>query len=257
MDLQLPDFRLDGQVAIVTGASSGIGHRFSRVLAAQGATVLAAARRVDRLQSLADTHEAIHPVGCDVGQDDQILDLVARAVDDHGRVDIVVNNAGTTDAVTPAEHQDPSEFRRVVDINMNACFVLAAAAARQMIVQESGGSIVNIASVHGLVAAAPNAQAAYAASKGGLVNLTRELAAQWAKHRIRVNAIAPGYFETELTEAMFVGEDSGLRYIRRNTLLARPGELEELDGPLLLLASDAGSYITGQTIAVDGGWTAR
>jgi NAD(P)-dependent dehydrogenase (short-subunit alcohol dehydrogenase family) len=107
------------------------------------------------------------------------------------------------------------------------------------------------------VAAAPNAQAAYAASKGGLVNLTRELAAQWAKHRIRVNAIAPGYFETELTEAMFASEDAGLRYIRRGTLLGRPGELRELDGPLLLLASDAGSYLTGQTIAVDGGWTAR
>ena len=106
-------------------------------------------------------------------------------------------------------------------------------------------------------AAAPNAQAAYAASKGGLVMLTRELAAQWAKHRIRVNSIAPGYFETELTEAMFVGEDAGLRYIRRNTLLGRAGDLDELDGPLLLLASDAGTYITGQTLAVDGGWTAR
>lgn len=257
MDLTAPDFRLDGRVAVVTGASSGIGHRFSRVLAAQGATVLAAARRVDRLEELASTDEHIHAVGCDVADDTQLADLVGRAVADHGRIDIVVNNAGTTDAVTPAEHQDPDEFRRVVDINMNACFVLAAAAARQMIVQESGGSIVNISSVHGLVAAAPNAQAAYAASKGGLINLTRELAAQWAKHRIRVNAIAPGYFETELTAAMFVGEDAGLRYIRRNTLLGRAGELPELDGPLLLLASDAGTYITGQTLAVDGGWTAR
>ncbi|MDZ7675699.1 MAG: SDR family oxidoreductase [Acidimicrobiales bacterium] len=257
MDPVSPDFRMDGRVAIVTGASSGIGHRFSQVLAAHGATVVAAARRVDRLKELADTHDAIHAIGCDVAQDDQIQDLVAQTVADHDRVDIVVNNAGTTDAVTPAEHQDPDDFRRVVNINMNACFVLAAAAARQMIVQESGGSIVNISSVHGLVAAAPNAQAAYAASKGGLVNLTRELAAQWAKHRIRVNAIAPGYFETELTEAMFVGEDAGLRYIRRNTLLGRPGELPELDGPLLLLASEAGTYITGQTIPVDGGWTAR
>ena len=251
------DFRLDGRVAIVTGASSGIGHRFSQVLAERGATVLAAARRADRLEELAATSERIHAAACDVADDAQLEALVDRAVADHGRIDIVVNNAGTTDAVTPAEHEDPALFRHVVDVNMNACFVLAAAAARQMIVQEQGGSVINIASVHGLVAAAPNAQAAYAASKGGLVNLTRELAAQWAKHRIRVNAIAPGYFETELTEAMFVGEDAGLRYIRRNTLLGRPGELEELDGPLLLLASDAGSYITGQTIPVDGGWTAR
>jgi NAD(P)-dependent dehydrogenase (short-subunit alcohol dehydrogenase family) len=205
----------------------------------------------------ARSHEGIHAAACDVADDEQLRWLVERAVGDFGRIDVVVNNAGTTDAVTAAEHEDPAQFRQVVEVNMNACFVLAAAAARQMIVQESGGSIVNIASVHGLVAAAPNAQAAYAASKGGLVNLTRELAAQWAKHRIRVNAIAPGYFETELTAAMFVGEDAGLRYIRRNTLLGRPGELHELDGPLLLLASDAGTYITGQTIAVDGGWTAR
>jgi hypothetical protein len=252
-----PDFRLDGRVAIVTGASSGIGRRFTQVLAEQGATVLAAARRIDRLEDLAASGERIHAAACDVADDAQLLALVERAVAEHGRIDVVVNNAGTTDAVTPAEHEDPAQFRQVVDVNMNACFVLAAAAARHMIVQEQGGSIVNIASVHGLVAAAPNAQAAYAASKGGLINLTRELAAQWAKHRIRVNAIAPGYFETELTEAMFVSEDSGLRYIRRGTLLGRPGQLEELDGPLLLLASDAGSYITGQTIAVDGGWTAR
>ena len=257
MGLPNPDFRLDDRVAIVTGASSGIGRRFSQVLARQGAHVLAAARRADRLEELSATHDGIHPAVCDVADDQQLVDLVERATTEFGRIDIVVNNAGTTDAVTPAEHQDPALFRSVVEINMNACFVLASNAARQMIVQETGGSIINVASVHGLVAAAPNAQAAYAASKGGLVNLTRELAAQWAKHRIRVNAIAPGYFETEFTEAMFVGEDAGLRYIRRNTLLGRPGELEELDGPLLLLASDAGTYITGQTIAVDGGWTAR
>lgn len=257
MEPKAPDFSLAGRVAIVTGASSGIGRRFSQVLADRGATVLAAARRADRLEELSASHDNIHAAVCDVADDDQLQAVVDRATSEFGRLDVIVNNAGTTDAVTPAEHEDPAQFRGVVEVNMNACFVLASAAARQMIVQEEGGSIINIASVHGLVAAAPNAQAGYAASKGGLVNLTRELAAQWAKHRIRVNAIAPGYFETELTEAMFVGEDSGLRYIRRNTLLGRPGELEELDGPLLLLASDAGSYITGQTITVDGGWTAR
>lgn len=257
METPPPDFRLDDRVAIVTGASSGIGHRFSQVLAGRGATVLAAARRLDRLESLAETDPRIHPAACDVSVDEDLERVLDRAVSEFGRIDVVVNNAGTTDAVTAAEHQSPEEFRRVVEVNMNACFVLSALAARQMIVQESGGSIINIASIHGLVAAAPNAQAAYAASKGGLINLTRELAAQWGKHRIRVNAIAPGYFETELTEAMFVGEDAGLRYIRRNTMFGRAGQLAELDGPLLLLASDAGTYITGQTIAVDGGWTAR
>lgn len=257
MEISPPDFRLDDRVAIVTGASSGIGHRFSQVLAAGGATVLAAARRLDRLQALAETDDRIRAVACDVAVDEHVEALVDQAITQFGRIDIVVNNAGTTDAVTAAEHQSPAEFRRVVEVNMNACFVLSSLAARQMIVQESGGSIINIASIHGLVAAAPNAQAAYAASKGGLINLTRELAGQWGKHRIRVNAIAPGYFETELTEAMFVGEDAGLRYIRRNTMFGRAGELAELDGPLLLLASDAGAYITGQVLAVDGGWTAR
>lgn len=257
MTSRAPDFRLDDRVAIVTGASSGIGRRFSTVLADQGATVMAAARRKDRLEELAEGHDRIHAVACDVGDDTQLEALVTRAADEFGRLDVVINNAGISDAVTPAEHQDPAEFRQVMEINLNACFVLASLAARQMIVQETGGSIINISSIHGIVAAAPNAQAGYAASKGGLINLTRELAAQWAKHRIRVNAIAPGYFETELTEAMFIDEDSGLRYIRRNTLLGRAGTLEELDGPLLLLASDAGTYITGQTIAVDGGWTVR
>lgn len=252
-----PDFRLDERVAIVTGASSGIGHRFAQVLASSGATVIAAARRLDRLEELAASDDRIHAVACDVGDDAQLQALTERAVEIGGRIDVVINNAGITDAVTPAEHQSPTQFREVVDINLNACFVLASLAARQMIVQEHGGSIINISSIHGLVAAAPNHQAAYVASKGGLVMLTRELAAQWAKHRIRVNAIAPGYFATELTEPMFEGEDTGMRYIRRNTVLGRPGELSELDGPMLLLASDAGSYITGQTLAVDGGWTIR
>lgn len=257
MEPAAPDFRLDDRVAIVTGASSGIGQRCAQVLAAQGAHVIAAARRLDRLEALAAEDDAIVPVACDVGDDEALQNLVDVAIERFGHVDIVVNNAGTSDAVTPAEHEDPALFRRVVEINLNACFVLSAAAARQMIVQESGGAIINVASVHGLVAAAPNSQAAYVASKGGLINLTRELAAQWAKHRIRVNALAPGYFETELTEAMFESEDSGLRYIRRGTPLGRPGLLSELDGPFLLLASEAGSYMTGQTLAVDGGWTIR
>lgn len=247
-------FGLQGKVAIVTGASSGFGARMSRVLADHGATVVAAARRVDRLEELASGSERIVPIGCDVSDDQACEALVDQAVERFGGVHILVNNAGLSDP-GPAIEESMEEFRYTIDVNLNACFLLSKLVAEPMREQE-WGSIVNIASVHGLVGAAPNNQAGYAASKGGLVNLTRELALQWVRHGIRVNALAPGYFETELTAEMFAAE-SGAKWVNRNTPMYRPGRLEELDGPLLLLASDAGSYITGQILAVDGGWTAR
>ncbi len=247
-------FDVSDRVAIVTGASSGFGARFCRLLAGHGARVVAAARRADRLEALAADHDRVTPVVCDVTDDAASDALVADTVDRLGRVDILVNNAGASDS-QPAIDEPIDDFRAVVDLNLNACFLLSKLVAAPMRDQGSG-SIVNIASVHGLVGAAPNDQAAYVASKGGLVTLTRELALQWVRHGIRVNAIAPGYFETELTEAM-IADESGDRWIRRNTPMRRPGELHELDGPLLLLASDAGSYITGHTLVVDGGWTAR
>ena len=250
-------FALDGRVAIVTGASGSLGERYCRVLAGQGATVVAAARRLQRLEALAGEVDGIVPVGCDVADDSQLEQLVQVAAE-RGGPDIVVNNAGVTDAVVRAHEQDPDQFRRVVDINLTAAFVLSAAAARQMIEHGRGGSIVNIASMLGTVASGGNHQAGYVASKSGLIGLTRELAKQWAPEGIRVNAIGPGYFRSELTEEMFAADDApGLRHIQRNTLMRRAGEIHEFDGALLLLASDAGSYITGQTILVDGGWTAR
>ncbi len=248
---------LSGKVAIVTGASSGFGDRFTRTLAGHGATVVAAARRIDRLEVLAADVDRVHAVRCDVGNDDELAGLVERA-NDLGSVDIVVNNAGISDAPEKAESQDPASFRHVIDVNLNACFVLASKAAAAMIQAGTCGSIINIASVHGFVGSAPNTQAAYVASKGGLVNLTRELSLQWARYNINVNAIAPGYFATELTEGLLAeGNESGQTWVSRNTPMRRPGELHELDGPLLLLASEAGSYITGHTLAVDGGWLAR
>ena len=248
---------LSGKVAIVTGASSGFGEHFTRTLATHGATVIAAARRVERLDALAREIEGVHAARCDVGNDDDLGALVDLARE-LGSIDIVVNNAGISDAPAKAESQDPATFRHVIDINLNACFVLASKAAAAMIEAGTGGSIINIASVHGFVGSAPNTQAAYIASKGGLVNLTRELALQWARHDIKVNAIAPGYFATELTEDLLGdGNESGQAWVKRNTPMRRPGEVSELDGPLLLLASDAGSYITGHTLAVDGGWLAR
>jgi NAD(P)-dependent dehydrogenase (short-subunit alcohol dehydrogenase family) len=248
-------FRLDGRVAIVTGASSGIGDRITRVLAAAGAHVVAAARRLDRLEQLAASVDGVIPRRCDVASDDECASLVDDTLAAHGRVDVLVNNAGIADGGARAEEEDPALFRQVVEVNLNAVFVLSRLCAPSMI-DRGTGSIVNVTSVHGLVASTPNRQVAYDASKGGTTMLTRELACQWARKGVRVNALAPGYIDTELTHELFTGE-GGLDFITRNTPMGRPGELADLDGALLLLASDAGRYITGTTLCVDGGWTAR
>jgi NAD(P)-dependent dehydrogenase (short-subunit alcohol dehydrogenase family) len=247
-------FDLTGRVAIVTGASSGLGRRFAQVLADNGVKVVAAARRTDRLETLAAENDNITPFTADVSVDADLERLVAFTVEKYGAPQILINNAGVS-TVHDAENEPPSEFRRVVEINLNAVFVLSQLAAREMIGGE-GGSIVNIASMFGLVASSPINQASYTASKGAVVNLTRELGAQWARKGVRVNAVAPGFFASEMTGTMTTEEQS-VRYLRRNTPMGRVGAEHELDGVLLFLASDASSFITGQTIAVDGGWTAR
>jgi NAD(P)-dependent dehydrogenase (short-subunit alcohol dehydrogenase family) len=247
---------LSGRVAIVTGASSGFGARFTRVLAAAGASVVAAARRLDRLEKLAEEVPGTVPVRCDVASDADCRHLVDTALERFGRIDVLVNNAGASDAPGRVESQDLDQFRAVVDVNLNAAFVLSSLVGPIMIGQRSG-SVINIGSVHGQVGSSPNNQAAYVASKHGVVGFTRELALQWARHDVRANCIAPGYFETELTSAMFESEQSGLGWITRNTPMRRAGREGELDGALLFLASDASTYCTGQVITVDGGWTAR
>ena len=248
-------FRLDGRVALVTGASSGFGERFAQVLGAAGARVVLAARRRDRLERLADEIGHARAIACDLERAEERERLVAAALEAEGRIDVLVNNAGISDAPERAESEPLERFSRVVELDLTAVFHLSALVARGMI-ERGAGSIVNVASVHGLVASAPNRQAAYAAAKGGVVSLTRELAVQWARKGVRVNALAPGYFETELTAEMFADE-GGRSWIVRNTPLGRPGATGELDGALLFLASDASSYVTGIALAVDGGWTAR
>ena len=251
----LAPFRLDGRVAIVTGASSGLGARFAQVLHAAGATVVVAARRADRLDTLvAELGERAHAVECDVTVDADCRRLVDEAVAVGGGLDILVNNAGTT-YPGPAETEPPDEFRRVIDVNLTSVFVLSQLAFEPL--SASGhGSIVNIASVLGLVASTPIKQASYTASKGGVVNLTRELACQWARKGVRVNALAPGWFPSEMTVHMW-GDDASERFVNSNAPLGREGHDHELDGALLFLASDASSYVVGHTLLVDGGWTAR
>lgn len=244
-------FRLDGQVAVVTGASSGLGAHFATVLADAGATVIAAARRKDRLDELAESRTTIVPVGCDITDEAQRVELVETARR-HGPLQVLVNNAGSGTS-HPALETTAADFEASLAVNLTATFALSAAAARHM---REGAAIVNVASIFGLVASAPVMHSAYGAAKGAVVSLTRHLACEWAARGIRVNAIAPGWFPSELTEEMFAQPES-MRWIERNTPMRRPGQLSELDGLLLLLAGPAGSFITGQTIAADGGWTAR
>ena len=248
-------FRLDGKTALVTGASSGIGAQTVKLFSSLGAKVIAAARREDRLQDLANQYPDVIAVKCDVGVEADCKNLVDTIINEYGKIDILINNAGISDPI-PALEEDLDLFKRVIQIDLISCFHLAQLCAQHMETQETGGAIVNVASIHGFVGSSPNNQPGYTAAKGGLINLTRELALEWARHGIRVNAIAPGYITTELTDEMIAGE-SGRKWIERNTPMRRPGEVTELDGALLLLASDAGSYITGETIAIDGGWLAR
>jgi len=255
MNDPLNAFRLDGKVAIVTGASSGIGAQTVKLFSSLGAKVIAAARREDRLHDLANQYPNVMAAKCDVGVEADCKNLVETVIDDYQKIDILINNAGISDPI-PALEEDLDQFKRVIQIDLISCFHLAQLCAQHMETQESGGAIVNVASIHGFVGSSPNNQPGYTAAKGGLINLTRELALEWARHGIRVNAIAPGYISTELTDEMIAGE-SGRKWIERNTPMRRPGEVTELDGAMLLLASDAGSYITGETITIDGGWLAR
>lgn len=252
----LAAFRLDGRTAIVTGASSGLGARFARVLHGAGATVVLAARRADRIEALAaELGERVHTVATDVTDDAQCAALVAAAVERTGRLDVLVNNAGISGDHINAERESLEQFRHVVDVDLTSLFVLSQAAFPAL-AASGNGAIVNIASVLGLVASTPLKQASYCAAKGAVVNLTRELGCQWARKNVRVNGIAPGWFPSEMTTEMFENESSA-SFMNASTPAGRGGAEHELDGALLLLASDAGSFIVGQTLVVDGGWTAR
>ena len=244
-------FGLNGQHALVTGASSGLGRHFAGTLAAAGARVTVAARRQE---ALADTVQAIrasggeaHAVRMDVTDAASVEQALAAAEAQFGPLGILVNNAGIT-GTRPALDVAESEWSSVIDTNLKGSWLVAQHAARSMR-RHGGGSIVNIASILGLRVA--GGVAPYAISKAGLVQMTKALALEWARHKIRVNALAPGYIETDLNEAFFASE-AGQALVRRIPQ-RRLGEARELDGALLLLASGAGSYMTGSVVAVDGG----
>jgi NAD(P)-dependent dehydrogenase (short-subunit alcohol dehydrogenase family) len=244
---------LTGKVAVVTGASSGLGARFASVLADAGAQVVAAARRLERLEQLAEGREIV-PVRCDVTDDSDVGRLVETTLARFGRIDVCVNNAGASSG-GPERQATLDAFRGVLRLNLEAVFALSQAVAVPMRAQSSG-SVINISSMFSLVASAPVPDAGYVASKSAVNGLTRELAAQWAREGVRVNAIAPGFFRSEMT-ADLVEDERSQRWFERLCPMGRPGRPEELDGILLFLASDASSYCTGQIFAIDGGWTIR
>ena len=246
-------FSVEGRVAIVTGASAGLGRRFAKVLHEHGARVVAAARRTAQLEELVDECPGTLAVTADMARDGARTVLDATLAE-HGRVDIVVNNAGLGIPVDALEEQ-LDDFRYVMEVNVVGLFDLARSAARVM-VDSGGGSIVNLSSILGSGASAPFPSAAYCASKGAVTNLTRELACQWARRGVRVNALAPGFFPSE-ANAPLLDDERSLRYLERNCPMGRIGAEHELDGALLFLSSDASSYCTGLVLEVDGGWTAH
>jgi NAD(P)-dependent dehydrogenase (short-subunit alcohol dehydrogenase family) len=245
-------FRLDGRVAIVTGASSGLGVAFARGLAEAGADLVLGARRADRLN---ETRQMIESLGrravvvpTDVADPADCKRLVAEGLAAYGRLDILVNNAGVGIAV-PSTRETPEEFRAVVDVNLNGSYWMAQEFGR---VAAAGSAIVNISSIIALTSG-NLPQAAYSASKAGLIGLTRDLAQQWSGRKgIRVNALAPGFFESEMTDLLVEGY---LDNMLGRITMGRLGDPRELAAVLVWLCSDAASYVTGQTIIVDGGTT--
>jgi hypothetical protein len=248
----LERFSLNDRVVIVTGASSGLGVQIATAVSEAGAKVVLAARRLERLEPLAAKLQCSFVIG-DVTSAPDRSELIEHAIGKYGAIDVLVNNAGVA-STRPAEEETADGFRSVLETNLVAPFELTRLAGTHML-KRGSGSVINIVSVLGMLGNPSIPDAAYASSKGGLVALTRELAAQWAKRGVRVNAIAPGYFESEMTVSMFDNERAQT-WIARHDPMGRAGRHGELDGAVVYLASEASSYMTGHVLTVDGGWSA-
>ena len=241
--------RLQGKVALVTGAASGIGAAIAQLFASEGAQVIGLDRNAP---TAADTRIEYHLA--DITDHAQIESSVARVIAQYGRVDVLVNNAGVGGGVA-IEDETLEQFRASMELNTTAVWHMSKLCAPAMIAK-GGGSIVNVASIMGHVASAPLKEAHYCASKGAVVNLTREMAVQWARKGVRVNALCPGFFLSEMTAGMDTDPGSQ-RFITNNCPIPRLGHAHELDAALLFLAGPGSTFYTGQSLIVDGGWTAR
>ncbi len=255
----LDSFKLNGKVGVVTGVSSGLGVSFATALAEAGADVVICARREDKLNANAEqiakaTGRSIIPVVADVTKEEDIAKIITAAESKFGKIDILVNNAGIA-TIKPTVDMTSKEWLDVTNVDLNGTFYMAREVAKSMIKNKVKGSIINIASIYGIFGDVIPA-ASYYASKGAVVNLTRALAVEWVSYGIRVNAIAPGFFPSEMTAGVQQDQPT-LRHITSRTPMGRFGKTDELKGALVLLGSDAGSYITGHILNVDGGWDAE
>lgn len=249
-------FDLTGKTAIVTGGSRGIGKEMAEGLAEAGASLMLCARRSEWLDETVEDFRGrgftVEGMLCDVAKPAEVEAVVRATAEKFGTVDILVNNAGVSWGAMP-EDMPLEKWQHVLDVNLTGCFLFAQAAGREML-KNSRGSIINITSISGITSSANGPfYAGYVASKAGLIGLTRELAASWGRRGIRVNAIAPGFFHSRLADAVI---DLYERSIQENNVIPRVGNEGELKGVAVFLASDASSYVTGQTISVDGGMTA-